>query len=146
MFDKRLLYNRIRPSDIEWKDLRNFSFLNHDRFVLTDSTISIRENPASIPESFWPSHKQEFPQLEQFTRPFGSILPSSAPSDRVWSAMGRILNELSSHMEAEKALDIMFLNHHQNEFDHYVTHAAICEADDADLDKRDFELSSASFL
>lgn len=120
--------------------------LNHDRFVLTDSTISIRENPAWIPESFWPSHKQEFPRLEQFARHFGSILPSSAPSERVWSAMGRILNELSSHMEAEKAIEIMFLNHHQNEFDHYVTHAAIDEADDAELDKRDFELSSASFL
>ena len=79
--------------------------------------------------------------MHQFARHFGCVLPSSAPSERVWSAMKHFLTDTSSHMDAEKAIQLMFLNQHQQEFEQAVRVSAIEAADDDELNERDDELA-----
>ena len=55
--------------------------------------------------------------MHQFARHFGCVLLSSAPSERVWSAMKHFFTDTSSHMDAKKAIQLMFLNQHQQEFE-----------------------------
>ena len=43
-------------------------------------------------------------------------------------------------MDAEKAIQLMFLNQHQQEFDQAVRVSAIEAADDAELNERDDEV------
>jgi len=100
----------------------------------------IRENADYLPEAFWAAHKIEFPRVYQFARHFGCILPSSAPSERIWSAMKHFLTDAASHMEAEKAIQLMFLNQHQKEFDRSVRISAIEAGDDDELNALDDEM------
>lgn len=102
--------------------------------------ILLRENNEWLPECFWPAHKTQFPRIQQFARHFGCILPSSAPSERVWSAMKQFLTETSSIMEADKAIQLLFLNQHPEEFEQFVRASAIDATDDDELNIRDEEL------
>jgi len=105
--------------------------------------VFCRESPDCFPENYWPKHKNEFPRISQFARYFLSILPSSAPSERVWSAMGHFLTDMSSHMDAELAIQLLFLNQHAAEFEYYVNHAAIDVPQDEELDKIDEDLAAS---
>jgi hAT family C-terminal dimerisation region len=103
-----------------------------------------RENTEWEPEQYWPEHKALFPRMEQLARHFLCILPSSAASERVWSAMKHFLTDESSHMDAETAIQLMFLNQHQKEFQQHVRSSTLADAGDEDLDKRDAEIDAHS--
>jgi hypothetical protein len=99
----------------------------------------LRENADYLPEAFWSAHKIEFPRVYQFARhSVASCLLS--PSERIWSAMKHFLTDAASHMEAEKAIQLMFLNQHQKEFDRSVRISAIEAGDDDELNALDDEM------
>lgn len=50
-----------------------------------------------------------FPRLSMLARRFLCILPSSAPSERVWSGFGHIIDKNSSTIDSTLAAQIMFL-------------------------------------
>ena len=47
-------------------------------------------------------------------------------------------------MDAETAIQIMFLNQHQKEFQEHVRSSTLADAGDEDLDKRDAEIDEHS--
>jgi hypothetical protein len=67
------------------------------------------DNADSQPGIQWSKLYLTFPRLSMLARRFLCILPSSAPSERVWSGFGHIIDKNSSTIDSTLAAQIMFL-------------------------------------
>jgi hAT family C-terminal dimerisation region len=67
------------------------------------------DNADSQPGIQWSKLYLTFPRLSMLARRFLCILPSSAPSERVWSGFGHIIDKTSSTIDSTLAAHIMFL-------------------------------------
>ena len=108
------------------------SFIQH---TFSYSCISFRENPAWIPETFWQTHKNQFPRIEKFARHFACILPSSA---RIWAYMvshEAFLDRNGSSHGCRKGYSNDVSESASKGVAMYVRHSAIDAEDDEELDK-----------
>jgi len=91
--------------DIEW-ELRNW---------FSDASPNPSWHDAkSQPNIVWKTNDRLFPRLSLLARRFLCILPTSAPSERVWSGFGHIITKQSSTIDSTTAAQTMYLryNHH----------------------------------
>ena len=88
--------------DIKWEVEAWFDRDHGARFLKWD-------NNESQPRVQWLQLQSTFPRLSMLARRFLCILPSSAPSERVWSGFGHIIDKSSSTMDSTLAAQIMFL-------------------------------------
>ena len=63
----------------------------------------------SKPEAEWKKLQPTFPLLALLARRFLSILPSCAPSERVWSRFGHIIDPHSSTIDSTRAAQLMYV-------------------------------------
>ena len=91
--------------DLEW-ELRNW-------FSEAAPNLSWHD-PKSQPNIVWKTNAKVFPRLSLIARRFLCILPTSAPSERVWSGFGHIITKQSSTIDSTTASQTMYLryNHH----------------------------------
>ena len=68
----------------------------------------------SQPSSQWPELEKQFPRLALLARRFLCVLPTSAPSERVWSGFGHVIDKYSSTIDSTLAAKIMFLRHNKD--------------------------------
>lgn len=76
--------------------------------------LRFADNP---PEVTWPSLAPTFPRLALLARRFLCILPTSAPSERVWSGFGHVITKESSNIDSEFAIRNMFLRYNPDLID-----------------------------
>ena len=91
--------------DLEW-ELRNW---------FSDASPNLSwHDPKSQPNIVWKTNAKVFPRLSLIARRFLCILPTSAPSERVWSGFGHIITKHSSTIDSTTAAQTMYLryNHH----------------------------------
>lgn len=68
----------------------------------------------SQPSKQWPPLHKQFPRLALLARRFLCVLPTSAPSERVWSGFGHVIDKYSSTIDSSLAAKIMFLRHNKD--------------------------------
>ena len=96
--------------DIHWEIEAWFDRAHGARFLMWD-------NNESQPRVQWPQLQLTFPRLSLLARRFLCILPSSAPSERVWSGFGHIIDKTSTTIDSTLAAQIMFLRANQDLLD-----------------------------
>jgi hAT family C-terminal dimerisation region len=72
---------------------------------------------SSKPPLPWKADEKIFPHLAYLARRFLCILPTSAPSERVWSAFGHIVTDQSSSIDSTIAAQTLWLRYNHE----YVT-------------------------
>ena len=65
----------------------------------------------SEPDVTWPALEATFPRLSLLARRFLCMLPTSAPSERVWSGFGNLITDQSSTIDSAIATQTMFLRY-----------------------------------
>ena len=88
--------------DIKWEVEAWFDRAHGARFLKWD-------NNESQPRVQWLQLQSTFPRLSMLARRFLCILPYSAPSERVWSGFGHIIDKSSITIYSTLAAQIMFL-------------------------------------
>ena len=78
------------------------------------ATFLLWSAPSSQPAVQWPALENDFPRLALLARRFLCVLPTSAPSERVWSGFGHVISKSSSTIDSSLAAKLMFLRHNQN--------------------------------
>ena len=73
--------------------------------------LRFADNP---PDVKWPSLSPTFPHLALLARRFLCILPTAAPSERVWSGFGHVITKDSSNIDSVFAIRNMFLVYNHN--------------------------------
>ena len=96
--------------DIHWEIEAWFDRAHGARFLIWD-------NNESQPRVQWPQLQLTFPRLSLLARRFLCILPSSAPSERVWSGFGHVIDKNSTTLDSTLAAQIMFLRANQDLLD-----------------------------
>jgi hAT family C-terminal dimerisation region len=96
--------------DIHWEIEAWFDRDHGARFLMWD-------NKESQPSVQWPQLQLTFPRLSLLARRFLCVLPSSAPSERVWSGFGHIIDKTSSKIDSTLAAQIMFLRANRDMLD-----------------------------
>lgn len=76
--------------------------------------LRFADNP---PDVTWPSLAPTFPHLALLARRFLCILPTSAPSERVWSGFGHVITKDSSNIDSVFAIRNMFLRYNHDLID-----------------------------
>ena len=102
--------NKEDDHDIHWEIEAWFDRAHGARFLMWD-------NNESQPRAQWPQIKLTFPRLSLLARRFLCILPSSAPSERVWSGFGHVIDRTSTTIDSTLAAQIMFLRANQDLLD-----------------------------
>jgi hypothetical protein len=69
------------------------------------------EDPNSQPSVRWREDEKVFPRLALLARRFLCVLPTSAPSERVWSGFGHVISRNSSTIDSTIAAQIMYLRY-----------------------------------
>ena len=96
--------------DIHWEIEAWFDRAHGARFLMWD-------NNESQPRVQWPQLKLTFPRLSLLARRFLCLLPSSAPSERVWTRFGHVIDKTSTTIDSTLAAHIMFLIANQDLLD-----------------------------
>jgi hypothetical protein len=95
--------------DVQW-ELRNwFSPAQTEQLKWSE--------PQSQPSVKWKEDEKKFPRLSLLARRFLCILPTSAPSERVWSGFGHIITSHSSTIDSTTAAQKMYLKHNHDLLD-----------------------------
>jgi hAT family C-terminal dimerisation region len=94
--------------DIEW-EIRQW--LSHDAPFLP------WYDDASQPSVTWMQLQSTFPRLSLLARRFLCILPSSAPSERIWSDFAHVVSKASNTIDSLNAAQLMFLRHNKDMLD-----------------------------
>ena len=68
----------------------------------------------SQPAAQWRQLEKQFRRLAKLARRFLCVLPTSAPSERVWSGFGHVITKNSSTIDSTLAAKIMFLRHNKD--------------------------------
>ena len=84
--------------DIEW-EMRHW-------FDRTAPSLRWAE---STPDKTWPDLSATFPRLCLLARRFLCIVPTCAPSERVWSGCGHVITDQSSTIDSNIAIQAAFL-------------------------------------
>jgi hAT family C-terminal dimerisation region len=66
------------------------------------------------PLEAWKELEPAFPLLALLARRFLCILPTSAASERVWSALGRIIGPQSTTIDSDRAAQLMFVRYNRD--------------------------------
>ena len=72
------------------------------------------KDPNSQPSVKWQEDEQKFPRLVLLARRFLCILPTSAPSERVWSGLGNIITSHSATVDSTIASQKMYLKYNHD--------------------------------
>ena len=72
------------------------------------ATFMLWSAPNSQPAVQWPALEKDFPRLALLARRFLCVLPTSAPSERVWSGFGHVISKSSSTIDSSLAAKLMF--------------------------------------
>jgi hypothetical protein len=64
--------------------------------------------------SWWGIHQSEFPNIAKLARKYLSIPASSAPSERICSSAGNVINEKRTNLSCENADVLIFLHDNLN--------------------------------
>ena len=104
------LENEEDDHGIHWEIEAWFDRAHGARFLMWD-------NDESQPREQWPQLQLTFPRLSLLARRFLCILPSSAPSERVWSGFGHVTDKTSTTIDSTLAAQIMFLRANQDLLD-----------------------------
>ena len=78
------------------------------------ATFMLWSAPNSQPAVQWPALQNDFPRLALLARRFLCVLPTSAPSERVWSGFGHVISKSSSTIDSSLAAKLMFLRHNKD--------------------------------
>ena len=70
--------------------------------------------PNSQPAMQWPALENDFPRLALLAHRFLCVLPTSAPSERVWSGFGHVISKSSSTIDSSLAAKLMFLRYNKD--------------------------------
>ena len=73
----------------------------------------LREKPAKMelsPLSWWKSNADRFPALASLAHKYLSVPATSAPSERVFSAAGNVVDKLRAALTAENVDALVFLH------------------------------------
>ena len=71
-------------------------------------------DPNSQPSVLWRKDEKTFPRLALLARRFLSILPTSAPSERVWSGFGHIITKQSATIDSTIASQTLYLRYNRD--------------------------------
>jgi len=71
-------------------------------------------DPELQPTAKWSQSQKEFPHIELLARRFLCIMPTSAPSERVWSGFGHVITKESSTIDSSLAAKIMYLRQNKD--------------------------------
>ena len=89
--------------DIEW-EMRHW-------FDRTAPNLKWAE---STPDKTWPDLAATFPCLCLLARRFLCIVPTSAPSERVWLGFGHVITDQSSTIDSNIAMQTAFLRYNRD--------------------------------
>jgi hypothetical protein len=96
-----------KEHDLNWELERWFSPAHGAVFMLWDDA-------QSEPSVQWRKLDNTFPRLAYLARRFLCVIPTSAPSERVWSGFGHVIDKCSSSIDSSLAAKIMFLRYNQH--------------------------------
>lgn len=94
-----------KDHDLQW-ELRNW--------FSPASPSLLWNDPASQPSVTWKRDQVMFPRLSLLARRFLCVLPTSAPSERVWSCFGHIISKQSASIDSTIAAQTMFLRYNHD--------------------------------
>jgi hypothetical protein len=77
----------------------------------TDAEFQSWDDKESDPLQQWKLLQSDFPRLAMLSRRFLCAMPTSAPSERVWSRFGHVVSKLSSTIDSDIAAQIMFMRY-----------------------------------
>ena len=92
--------NGEKEHDIKWE-------LDH-WFNPVDGALPWTDE-SSQPSVKWKVDEKVFPRLAFLDRRFLCILPTSAPSERIWSGYGQVITKQSASIDSTAAAQKMFL-------------------------------------
>ena len=101
--------NRKRSSTMRRKMIMTYTGKLRLGWIVIMGQVLMWDNADSQPSIQWSKLYLTFPRLSMLARRFLCILPSSAPSERVWSGFGHIIDKNSSTIDSTLAAQIMFL-------------------------------------
>ena len=95
----------IKEHDLQWEMHQWFS----------PAAPQLKWNDAKSQPAFtWKRDEDKYPRLSLLARRFLCILPTSAPSERVWSGFGHIINKQSTHIDSTIASQTMYLRYNHD--------------------------------
>jgi len=95
-----------KDKDLDW-ELANWFSPDHGAVFMNWN------DPESQPKVQWLKLQSNFQRLAILAHRFLCIPPSSAPSERVWSGFGHVVNKYSSTIDSSLAAKIMFLRYNK---------------------------------
>jgi hAT family C-terminal dimerisation region len=101
--EKKEVYGQTLASELaRWFDPRD------------GATFMLWSAPNSQPAMQWPALEKDFLRLALLARRFLCVLPTSAPSERVWSGFGHVISQSSSTIDSSLAAKLMFLRYNKD--------------------------------
>jgi hypothetical protein len=88
------------PHNLQWE---------MDYWFSPDSPLLRWNDESSQPSVNWKRDEGILPHLAFLARRFLCILPTSSPSERVWSGFGHIITDQSAHIDSTVASQTMYL-------------------------------------
>ena len=94
-------------------EIERFADAQRQQFCRTVNGKEIRNNPLD----WWREREGDFPTLARLARMFLSVQPTSAPSERIFSAASRLLSQKRTNMDPDFAGKAFFVSRNWDWFE-----------------------------